>query len=60
MCFVFADLSVLLGCLQVGSWIRWTDLLSGQEVLRVFTSLLQVFSEFMCCVSVDEKTNRRS
>lgn len=60
MCFVFADLSVLLGCLQVESWIRWTELPSGQEVLRVSTILLQVFSEFTCCVSVDEKTNRHS
>lgn len=60
MCFVFADLSVSLGCLQVESCIRLAGLPSGPEILRVFTSLLQVFSELTCCVSVDEKTNRNS
>jgi len=57
MCFVLADLPVLLGCLQAEAWRRVAGLSSSQEILRLFTSLVQVISKLTCCVSVDEKTS---
>lgn len=40
---MFADLSVLQGCLQVESWIRLAELPSGQGILSFQKSIAGLF-----------------